>query len=73
MISVNPASLEVIAKYQPLKKSEILNKINSTHDEFLSWKDISIDKRKDILIKYSDPTEKEQLKIRCQETFGVDL
>ena len=54
MISVNPASLEVIAKYQPLKKSEILNKINSTHDEFLSWKDISIDKRKDILIKISD-------------------
>ena len=50
MISVNPASLEVIAKYQPLKKSEILNKINSTHDEFLSWKDISIDKKKDILI-----------------------
>jgi len=26
-----------------------------------------------ILIKYSDPTEKEQLRIRCQETFGVDL
>lgn len=26
-----------------------------------------------ILIKYPDPTEKEQLKIRCQETFGVDL
>jgi MoxR-like ATPase len=26
-----------------------------------------------ILIKYSDPTEKEQIRIRCQETFGVDL
>ena len=26
-----------------------------------------------ILIKYPDPTEKEQLRIRCQETFGVDL
>ena len=54
MISVNPASLEVIAKYQPLKKTEILNKINLTHDEFLSWKDVPIDKRKDVLIKISD-------------------
>jgi len=26
-----------------------------------------------ILIKYSDPTEKEEIRIRCQETFGVDL
>ena len=26
-----------------------------------------------ILIKYPDPTEKEQIRIRCQETFGVDL
>ena len=26
-----------------------------------------------ILIKYSDPTEKELIRIRCQETFGVDL
>jgi len=26
-----------------------------------------------ILIKYSDPTEKEQIRIRCQETFGVDI
>ena len=26
-----------------------------------------------ILIKYPDPTEKEQLRLRCQETFGVDL
>jgi len=26
-----------------------------------------------ILIKYPDPTEKEQLRIRCQETFGVEL
>jgi MoxR-like ATPase len=26
-----------------------------------------------ILIKYSDPTEKEQIRVRCQETFGVDL
>jgi MoxR-like ATPase len=26
-----------------------------------------------ILIKYSDPTEKEEIRIRCQETFGVEL
>jgi len=26
-----------------------------------------------ILIKYSDPTEKEEIRVRCQETFGVDL
>ena len=26
-----------------------------------------------ILIKYPDPTEKEQIRIRCRETFGVDL
>ena len=26
-----------------------------------------------ILIKYPDPTEREQIRIRCQETFGVDI
>jgi len=26
-----------------------------------------------ILIKYPDPTEKEQIRIRCRETFGVDI
>jgi len=31
MISVNPANSEIIAKYQPLNKVELLNKINITH------------------------------------------
>jgi len=53
MISVNPANSEIIAKYQPLNKVELLNKINITHEAFLLWKDISLEFRKDFLLKIS--------------------
>ena len=49
MKSINPANSEVICEYTPHAKVEILNKINSTHEDFLLWKSVSIKDRSSFL------------------------
>ena len=53
MQSVNPANLKKISTYSPHNDEEIISKINSTHNDFLLWRNESLDNRKKLLLKVS--------------------
>ena len=60
------AKNHIIYVLSPRDIEQFIEVYNDTHDTIQCI-------NQTILIKYSDPTEKEQIRVRCQETFGVDL
>ena len=50
----------------PRDIEQFIEVYNDTHDVIQCINQV-------ILIKYPDPTEKEQIRIRCRETFGVEI
>ena len=61
MQSINPANLEIISSYNPHNEEEIESKINLSHQDFLIWKNESLDVRKNLLLKVADELRKNSL------------
>ena len=49
--SINPANNSVIKEYESYSDQAVNTMINQSHEDFLLWKLLSFDKRRDILLK----------------------
>ncbi|WP_411828109.1 NAD-dependent succinate-semialdehyde dehydrogenase [Luteolibacter sp. AS25] len=51
MKSINPATEEELASYQPITKEEALSAVDHAHDAYAKWKDLGFSSRKDIIVR----------------------
>ena len=57
MISINPATLQQIGEYPNTTNKEISTIINNMSNDYLLWKDISINDRVELIVDISSGTQ----------------
>lgn len=59
--TINPATGEKISEFQTLTDAEIMEKVSVGQSVFESWKNSSLEERKDLMLKLSEVLEKNKL------------
>ena len=57
--SINPYTLELNAEFKTISLDETIKKIEIAHDAYLSWKETTINYKKDLFLKLADNLEAE--------------
>lgn len=69
--SINPYTEELNAEFETLTQSEIDKKINTAHDAYLSWKNLSKSKKKELFLKLADVIEAQKEELAKIETIEM--